>query len=242
MTMNDIDIRISILDPNFESAVLEVLAAATITCDGRYLTASEIPPTLRARTLLITSYEEQQGREQNATLSAFAGVIPLTNNLLTELPDLIRDAYPKPSAQEARAPLQSFSLVKGVVPRVGARTLNELIERNIGEELFAFRKQDAYLSQRVLCSEVDDISLAKLFVALDEFDVKSDKLAVVINKLPNNTNARRKFGAVEEELRALSFQFVLPIFFDSEIQVTGVPDRQTIRSVQPLFDWIANSK
>ena len=242
MTMSEIDIRLSIIDPNFESAVLKVLAESNIECHGRYLSADDVPLTLRARTLLITSNDAQQRREQNATFSAFAGVIPVTENVLADLPTLIRDAYPRQSSQGSRAARQSSSLVKGVIPRVGARTLNELIERNFGEGLFAFRKQNSHFSQSVLCTEVDDTSLASLFSRLDEFDLESDKLAVIINKLPHNTRGRRKYDAVERELRALSIQLVLPIYFDGEIQVTGVPGKQTIRSVQPLFDWIANSK
>jgi hypothetical protein len=245
MTMNDIEIRISIIDPNFESAVLQVLAVAEIQCHGRYLTPREIPLAIRAKTILITSNEGQHFRGEGGALSGFIAVIPVSEILLQSLPTLISDAYPKEITQEKMALGHSSSLVKGVMPRVGARTLNELIGRNMGEEIFAIRKQNSeYLPPYlcILCAEVDDACLTKLFGALDKDDVNSTKIAVVINKLPNNSKGRRKFGAIERELLALSVQLAIPISFDGEIQITGLPGKQTMSAVQPLFDWIANSK
>lgn len=240
--MNNIEIRLSIIDPNFESAVLRVLAEENIECHGRYLAPCEIPLALRARTLLITSPEAQQRKQERVALSDFLAHLPITESMLAALPSLISEAQPKVMTPESIEVFESPMLVIGVSPRVGARTLSELIERKLGEELFALRKQNVELPFHILCAEIDETSLKNLFGAINQYDSTATKLAVIINKLPQTAKGRRKFGAVERELRALSVKLALPIYFDGDIQVTGLPSKQMIRACQPLFDWIADSK
>lgn len=240
--MNDIAVRVSIINPNFESAVLQALTEANIECHGRFLAPRDIPHSLRGKTILITANEERQRQDESEPLSGFVAVIPVTESLLPELPMLISDAVPKERVPAREVLSQTSSLVRGVMPRVGARTLNELLERKLGEELFLLRKLNSERSLQILCAEVDDASLVKLFEALDEYDLTSTKVAVVINKLPHSTKGRRKFGAIARELRALSIQPAVPLYFDGEIQINGLPSKQTMSAMKPLFDWIANSK
>jgi hypothetical protein len=240
--MNDIEIRLSIIEPKLESAVIRILIEENLTCHGRYLDPREIPLSVRTKTILIISREAQHRNQVGSALAGFLAVLPIAGSELRSLPSLISDVYPKRITEESDSSLASSSLVRGIMPRAGASTLNEVVERNMGEKLFAIRKLNSEPPFHVLCSEIDDSSLGNLFEAIYQFDMNFTKLAVIINKLANNTKGRRKFGAVERELRALSVSFTLPIYFDGDIQVTGLPSKRTLKAVQSLFDWIADSK
>lgn len=226
--MNKLAVRVSIDDPMIEGSVHRVLKDLGISCQGRYLTPDDVPSSLRVDTLLITTSGQSQ---------KFAHTIVVDETNLLNLPDLLSFALSNYDEKDRTNLHTSNNLVYGVLPRVGATTLQEIIEREVGLELFVYRKR----AFQIIVSEIDDSSLTRLFEVVDEEISHEVKRIAIINKLPESTAARRKFLAVERELGVKQIAFTQPILFDAEIQVTGAPTKRMLRSAQPLFDWIAKA-
>lgn len=235
--MSEPEVRLCIIDPQLEVQVLDVLSAAEITCHGRHLEPEEVPLHLRAETILITSHP--------ILPRGFCAVIEVTSALSANLPDLVRAAYPHDAPEPSFSLSNSSSSVIGVLPRVGVSTLTDLLHHLSSDDMFVLRPRAAVTPPSVLCAEIDDLSLALVFEFLesrvDSSVGERSNTAIVINKLPESASARRKFQALERELRAKQVGIVCAIPFDAQIQVTGLPSKRTIRAAQPLFDWIAKA-
>lgn len=232
--MNKLAVRVSIDDPIIEGSVLKVLKDLGISCQGRYLTPDDVPSSLRVDTLLITTSGESQ---------KFTHTIVVDENNLLNLPDLVSVALSDYEEKDRTNLHPSNTLVYGVLPRVGATTLQEIIDREVDLELFVYRNRfdSKNRALQIIVSEIDDSSLTRLFEVVDEEISREIKRVAIINKLPESKAARRKFHAVERELEVKQVAFTQPIFFDAEIQVTGAPSKRMLRSAQPLFDWIAKA-
>lgn len=233
-------LRICILDPNFEALTLRSMASNGLECQSRHLDPEEIEGPLRKETILITTPDVLTTQNAFGKGWGFSSVVVVDGQNVIQLPDLIAKAEP-PELNFAATQSAHVSIVIGVLPRVGASTLNELIEGALGVEIFTLRKQRTDFRPKILCSEIDDTSLLSMFALLNELNHESQKLGVIINKLPKTASARKKFRALERELIGSHVSLVHPIYFDGTIPVSGALSKQTVRSAQPIFDWIANS-
>lgn len=234
-------IRICIVEPNLEVAALKVLADSHVICAGRYLDPEEIPRELRPQTLLVTSPLTLRTRSDSAQRMGFLKVVCIDEKSVSSLVEMITDALPSESDESANLAPGDFEQVVGVLPRVGATTLQVIVERELSDEIFAYRIHSKRVARHIICAEIDDLALARLFQIINEDAQPRKGIAVAINKLPRTTAARRKFKAVARELRGIDVALACPIFFDSDIQISGHPSKQMIRELQPLFDWIAKS-
>ena len=234
-------IRICIVEPSLEVAALKVLADSHVICAGRYLDPEDIPRELRAQTLLVSSPLTLRARHDSVQRMGFSRVISIDEKSVSTLIEKITAAFPSDSDDSANLAPGHRELVVGVLPRVGATTLQEMVERELSEEMFAYRIQSKRVERRIFCAEIDDLALTRLFHIIDEDGPPPTSIAVVINKVPRTTAARRKFKAVARELGGIDVAMACPIFFDSDIQISGHPSKQMIREVQPLFDWIAKA-
>ena len=235
------EIRICILDTKFEARILELLSDLGLECHSRYLDPEEIEESSRNETILITTSDVITRQDVTRNPWGFWSVIAIDEQNVNQLPELIKNANPPMETSVVTTKINSTSIVIGVFPRVGATTLNELIENVLGVEIFALRKQRSDFAPKILCSEIDDNSLSAMFERLEEFADGSPHLGVVINKIPKTSNARKKFRALEQELIGSHVSLVHPIYFDRTIPVSGALNKQTVRSARPIFDWIANS-
>mgnify|MGYP006272591305 FL=1 len=233
-------IRICILDPNFEALTLSSMASNGLECQSRHLDPEEIEESLRKETILITTPDVLTTQNSFGNEWGFSSVVVVDGQNVIQLPDLIAKAEP-PELKSSATQSAHASIVIGVLPRVGASTINELIESVLGVEIFALRKQRTDFRPKILCSEIDDTSLLSMFTLLNELNHESQQLGVIINKLPRTASARKKFRALERELIGSHVSLVHPIYFDGAIPVSGDLSKQTVRSAQPIFDWIANS-
>lgn len=142
-----------------------------------------------------------------------------------------------PSVHEEVDPVEARGLVVGVLPRVGASTIEGLIDGAMVGLLPSFRTSNN--SDLVLCSEFDDSSLVQLFTQLIREREKKRNPAVVINKVPRNRSSDRRIEVVTRELEELGAAMVCRIYFDEELQMNGKPNKRTLQDLKPLFDWIA---
>ena len=234
-------LRICILDPKFEALTLSSMASNGLECQSRHLDPEEIEESLRKETILITTSDVLTSQNTFGNEWGFSSIVIVDGQNMIQLPDLIAKADPPPELNFAATQSAHSSIVVGVLPRVGASTLNELIEGALGVEIFTLRKQRTDFRPKILCSEIDDTSLLSMFALLNELNHESQKLGVIINKLPKTASARKKFRALERELIGSHVSLVHPIYFDGTIPVSGALSKQTVRSAQPIFDWIANS-
>lgn len=234
-------LRICILDPKFEALTLSSMASNGLECQSRHLDPEEIEESLRKETILITTPDVLTTQNSFGNNWGFSSVVVVDGQNVIQLPDLITKADPPLELKFAATQSAHASIVIGVLPRVGASTLNELIESALGVEIFTLRKQRTDFRPKILCGEIDDTSLLSMFAFLNEFNHESRQLGVIINKLPKTASARKKFRALERELIGSHVSLVHPIYFDGAIQVSGALSKETVRSAQPIFDWIANS-
>lgn len=234
-------LRICILDPKFEALTLSSMASSGLECQSRHLDPEEIEETLRKATILITTHDVLTTQNSFGNEWGFSSVVVVDRQNVFQLPDLIAKADPPPELNFAAPQSAHASIVMGVLPRVGASTINELIESVLGVEIFTLRKQRTDFRPKILCGEIDDNSLLSMFALLNDLDQDSRQLGVVINKLPKTARARKKFRALEGELIGSHVSLVHPIYLDGTIPISGSFSKQTIRSAQPIFDWITNS-
>lgn len=249
--MSEIEIRLVIIEPLIESSVLELLAHSAISCSGRYLDLADINQNLHEQTLLITtpsSLRELKNKGDRGKFFAivsigeksFANIFTLPERELAKLPEVINELIAKAS-DRYKDTSEPEPLIRGVVPRVGVSALTEIIERKIGGFFLTMNKRQAIERREVFLAEIDDHSILRLCQALNERGVENRECGVVINKVPDTPAARRRLRALEGEMRGAGVSFFHPIYFDLEIQVTGVASNKTIRAAQPLFDWIAKA-
>ena len=249
--MNDVEIRLVIIEPLLEVVVLEVLAQAEISCASRHLDMSSIQRDLRKKTILITSpsslkdYQGTRDHEQFLAIISigernYPKVISVPESEAFRIPEVICDLIAKNSNTLQHAK-DSSSLVVGVIPRVGVSTLTEMLERNVGDFLLSARRFPGVQMREVLMAEIDDHSILRLCAALNERGSESRECGVVINKVPETSAARRRLQGLEGELQGAGVSFFHPIYFDPDLQVTGIASSKTIRAARPLFDWIAKA-
>ena len=250
--MSDVKLILCVVDPVLEVSILDVLSASGIEAPMRYLTPEEVPSEVQSQSILITTPTSILGRNVIHPSCHFRkvisigdreppGALVLGENELARLPELIAKLLLPAQDSHDASDLKLNPLVHGVLPRVGASTVLDLIERYAGEQLLLIRNQKSLRLPRILCTEIDDISLLRTFEFLSKEIDSQVKRAVVINKVPDTKLARKRLTSVEFELKAFDVALVQPIYFDGEIQVDGAPSQRTIRLAQPLFDWIANS-
>lgn len=250
--MTNVKLTLCIVDPVLEVSVLDVLSESGIESPMRYLTPEQVPLELQSQSILITTPISLLGRNVIHTAWRFRevisigerelpGALVLGESELARLPELITNLLLPVQDPLNGSDSKLNLLVYGVLPRVGASTVLDLIGRYAGEQLLLMRNQKSQSLPRILCTEIDDISLLRTFEILSKEIDSQVKRAVVINKVPDTKRARKRFNSVEFELKAFDVALAHPIYFDGEIQVNGAPSQRTIRLAQPLFDWIANS-
>ena len=249
--MNEFEIRLVIIDPALEAIVLKRLVDSDIHCSGRHLSLADIPREVRASTVVITmpSAVTQRGdglAPQNFLALISLGDKPVTGALslgeqqVNALPDLILKATSEGSSSQQKA-LERNPFINGVLPRVGAQTLNAIIEENLGAHFLPLWRRELVGRRQLFLSEIDDHSILRLCEALSGREPDGPETAVVINKIPRTSAAKVRLKALAGELQGSGIALVHPMYFDVEMQITGVPSKSTIRALQPLFDWIAKA-
>lgn len=253
--MSEVKFKLVIIDPKLEITILNKLSEAGFTCTGRHLDLADLPQLGQEETILITTAQCLESKRADrrwqrflATFSigetSIAGANSLTESEIEKLPDMITEVLLKISTDNNYVSKEQ-PLVKGVLPRVGVTTLIDIIERNIGDLLLTRRKWISDNHRQVLLAEIDDHSILALCTELEFFQPGGNSnyldCAVVINKVPATAKARKRLQAIERELEGSGIGLFLPIFFDTEIPVSGKASKQTIRAMHPLFDWIAKS-
>lgn len=249
--MTDMNIRLAIIDPVLEAQVMHVLAESGIQCAGRHFALAEIPISDRSSVVVVTTpstlHASHMRDEFHRIISlgdkAPSGAISLSESEIHELPELISKMLTQGNGTNDSIvdPYNRNPSVKGVLPRVGARTLNRILEENLGAILLPIMKRQDHPYKNILLSEIDDQSILRLCDELLVGDSNEPWSAVVINKVPRNSMAQKRLRALERELQGSGVAYFHPIYFDAEIQITGAPSKSTIRALQPLFDWIAKS-
>ncbi|MEY2798455.1 MAG: hypothetical protein RIS22_721 [Actinomycetota bacterium] len=244
--MTDLNIHLAIIDPVLEAQVMRVLAESGIQCAGRHFTLAEIHIDERLSVVMVTTpatlHASQAMEEFHRIISlgdkATSGAINLIESEIHRLPELISKILNEGNRTNNS---RVDPLVKGVLPRVGARTLSRILEENLGAILLPIMKRHDRVHKTILLSEIDDESILRLCDELVAGNSSGHWCAVVINKVPRNSLAQKRLRALERELQGSGMAYFHPIYFDAEIQIAGAPSKSTVRALQPLFDWIAKS-
>lgn len=226
------------MEPTLEADVLELLSAAGMECSARYLHPEEIPRECRPQTVLIFSastFRSSEHVHEQMSFLAFIEVDQKNVNTVVERINCISSE--RTSASETLTTVRQ-PLVIGVMPRVGATLLEDLLERELSTEIFALRNRVPESPPQIFCTEIDDPALTQLFCRIDEIDTSTRRVGVVVNKVAKGALARRKLQALERELRAVAVELICPIFFDSQLQILSAPSKETIHAIRPLFDWM----
>ena len=238
MIVSEREIRLCIMEPTLESAVLELLSAAGMECSARHLHPEEIPRENRPQTILIVSASTSRSSEHVYEQMGFLALIEVDQKNVNAVVERInRISSERTSASETLTTVRR-PLVIGVMPRVGATLLEDLLERELSTEIFALRNRFPESAPQIFCTEIDDSALTQLFNTIGEIDTSAIRVGVVVNKVAKSTLARRKLQALERELRAVAVELICPIFLDSQLQISGAPSKETIHAIRPLFDWM----
>lgn len=239
--LDDKSIRISIVEPVLEALALQALAESGMTYADRYLDPDDIPLEIRSQTLLVTSALTLRTKSEFAPQMGFSAMILIDEKNVSGLIERINEIYHSKNGESSELAPRGTPFVIGVLPRVGATTIQDIVEREGSGAVFAFRMQPLSTTNQIFCSEIDDFSLSRLFPRIEASQEPRGRVAIVINKIPETASARGKFKALGRELQAFGVGLVCPLFFDSEIQVSGFPSKRMVRDARPLFDWIAKA-
>jgi len=238
MIVSEREIRLCIMEPTLEAAVLELLSAAGMECSARYLHPEEIPREIRPQTILIVSASTSRSSEQVHEQRGFLALIEVDEKNVNTVVERINLISSERTLASETLTTGRRPLVIGVMPRVGATLLEDLLEQELSVEIFALRNQVRESPPQIFCTEIDDAALTQLFSRIDEIDTSTKRVGVVVNKVAKGTLARRKLQALERELRAVAVELICPIYFDSQLQILGAPCKETIHAIRPLFDWM----
>lgn len=226
------------MEPTLESAVLELLSAAGMECSARHLHPEEIPRENRPQTILIVSASTSRSSEHVHEQMGFLAFIEINQKNVNTVVERIKLISSERTSASERLTTERRPLVIGVMPRVGATLLEDLLERELSTEIFALRNRFPESAPQIFCTEIDDSALTQLFSTIGEIDTSTIRVGVVVNKVAKSTLARRRLQALERELRAVAVELICPIFFDSQLQILGAPSKETIHAIRPLFDWM----
>lgn len=226
------------MEPTLESAVLELLSAAGMECSARHLHPEEIPRENRPQTILIVSASTSRSSEHVHEQMGFLAFIEVDQKNVNAVVERIKLISSERTSASERLTTVRRPLVIGVMPRVGATLLEDLLERELSTEIFALRNRFPESAPQIFCTEIDDSALTQLFSTIGEIDTSTIRVGVVVNKVAKSTLARRRLQALERELRAVAVELICPIFFDSQLQILGAPSKETIHAIRPLFDWM----
>lgn len=241
-----LEVRIVLIDPSLEREVLRVLSASKIEVNGRYLAVDEIESDDSSRSILITSIDCLGANLAREIKRDFRGVIivgarglpGIPSILPTEidkLPTMVRDFLP---ISDDYAVTEAEKIFIGVLPRVGAGTLQKLFEEYAGSAIFLIKKKRGSGSRTIYCTEIDDASILKLFTVLDS-DLRDPlQVGVLVNKVPRTRKAQTRIKAIGHELQRVGISQICPLPYDEQLQVTGVATKRTSTALHPLFDWI----
>ena len=232
------EIRLCIMEPTLEATVLERLNVAGMECSARYLHPEEIPREFRPQTVLIFSASTSLSSEHVHQQMDFLALIEVDEKNVNTVVERINCISSERTSASDTLTNARQPLVIGVMSRVGATLLEDLLERELSVEVFALRNQVRESPPQVFCTEIDDAALTQLFSRIDEIDTSTKRVGVVVNKVAKGTLARRKLQALERELRAVAVELICPIYFDSQLQILGAPCKETIHAIRPLFDWM----
>lgn len=232
------EIRLCIMEPSLEVVVLELLSVAGLECSGRYLHPTEIPRECRPQTLLILSSSIHSSNEPSYRQMGFLALIEVNEKNVQTVVETIKNLSSKSTSTSKSLANKRLPLVLGILPRVGATMLEELLEQELSTEIYALRNQAMESGPQIFCTEIDDVALTQLFSTIDEIEASTRKIAIAVNKVPRSKLAQRKLKALELELRKVKVELFCPIFFDSQLQILGSPSRETLQAIRPLFDWI----
>ena len=232
------EIRLCIMEPTLEATVLELLNVAGMECSARYLHPEEIPREFRPQTILIFSASTSRSSEHVHQQMDFLALIEVDEKNVNTVAERINSISSERTSASDTLTNARQPIVIGVMPRVGATLLEDLLERELSVEVFAVRNQVRESPPQVFCTEIDDAALTQLFSRIDEIDTSTKRVGVVVNKVAKGTLARRKLQALERELRTIQVELICPIFFDSQLQILGAPSKETIHAIKPLFDWM----
>lgn len=238
MIVSEREIRLCIMEPTLESAVLELLSAAGMECSARHLHPEEIPRENRPQTILIVSASTSRSSEHVHEQMGFLAFIEINQKNVNTVVERIKLISSERTSASERLTTVRRPLVIGVMPRVGATLLEDLLERELSTEIFALRNRFPESAPQIFCTEIDDSALTQLFSTIGEIDTSTIRVGVVVNKVAKSTLARRRLQALERELRAVAVELICPIFFDSQLQILGAPSKETIHAIRPLFDWM----
>ena len=232
------EIRLCIMEPTLEATVLELLNVAGMECSARYLHPEEIPREFRPQTILIFSASTSRSSEHVHQQMDFLALIEVDEKNVNTVAERINSISSERTSASDTLTNARQPIVIGVMPRVGATLLEDLLERELSVEVFAVRNQVRESPPQVFCTEIDDAALTQLFSRIDEIDTSTKRVGVVVNKVAKGTLARRKLQALQRELRTIQVELICPIFFDSQLQILGAPSKETIHAIKPLFDWM----
>lgn len=226
------------MEPTLESAVLELLSAAGMECSARHLHPEEIPRENRPQTILIVSASTSRSSEHVHEQMGFLAFIEVDQKNVNAVVERIKLISSERTSASERLTTVRRPLVIGVMPRVGATLLEDLLERELSTEIFALRNRFPESAPQIFCTEIDDSALTQLFSTIGEIDTSTIRVGVIVNKVAKSTFARRRLQALERELRAVGVELICPIYFDSQLQILGAPSKETIHAIRPLFDWM----
>lgn len=240
------EIHLVILDSHTEIRVIQTLASSKFDIAGRHLTIEDIDPQQRINSILIASSDVLTTESARQMSKVFGGVVNIGNKPypgcytvtefeLDRLTHVIEDLI---SDEVVVTEELGDSIFKGLLPRVGASSIENLFTSYSGGDLFLFNKRGTIDLPRVLCCEIDDISILKLFTFLDEFAGNADKTAVIFNKVGRSLSSQNRVRALVKELQAVGISQVFAIPFDEQLPISGKLGRKSRRKLRPLFDWI----
>ena len=252
MKPHEIPIRLVIIDPTLEFEVLTLLTNSNLHVTSRHLVLNELDAAARSLSIVITTRESVEIEQRRFAVEDFfeifvigstsvAGIRSVPREELMELPGLINQVLENVAAP----PLveQKFKVL-GVTPRAGATLIDNLLEEYLK---YSDTQNDGKYSgskKAILCSEVDDFSIERLFQLIEELSCGNSQylqFAVILNKVPRTKIAAKRVKALEQELMDLGVSLVCSLYFDEDIQVIGKPTAKNIAHIRPAFDWIAKA-
>ena len=252
MKPHEIPIRLVIIDPTLELEVLTLLENSNLRVTSRHLVLNELEGEARSQSVVITTSEALEVELRRFHVEDFyeifvigstdvAGIRSVPRQELTELPGLINhvlETVAVPTFVE-----QKFKVL-GVTPRAGATLIDELLEEYLKDSSAQISGQYLRSKKVILCSEVDDFSVERLFQLIEELSGANSQylqFAVILNKVPRTKIAAKRVKAIEQELMVLGVSLVCSLYFDEDIQVIGKPTAKNIAHIRPAFDWIAKA-
>lgn len=252
MKQYEISIRLVIIDPTLELEVLSLLKNSNVHVTSRHLALNELDSAGRSKTIVITTSESLEVELRRFHVEdfyeifviGFSGVVGIRSvprKELTELPGLINQVL---ESVAAPTPVERKFKVLGVTPRAGATLVDELLEEYLKDSDARISGQYSRSKKAILCSEVDDFSIERLFQLIEELSGANSQylqFAVILNKVPRTKIAAKRVKAIEQELMVLGVSLVCSLYFDENIQVIGKPTAKNIAHIRPAFDWIAKA-